>query len=139
MITVEELAFLKAHLADLPATALKQLRWDILTERRRCEAKATAKVKGGSNRLTGQSRKRHIGCNEGGISVSQTAPKPPRARAKPTSWTRSTWAVRWSQPAGARPPSQCPQPGPRFCLHRQRGPHPRPGGETQIHERTSCI
>jgi hypothetical protein len=34
----EELAFPKAHLAELPATALRKLRRDILQERRRREA-----------------------------------------------------------------------------------------------------
>jgi hypothetical protein len=51
-MTEEELTFLKAHLADLPSTALKQLRRDILTERRRREAEAAAKAKGGEDRPT---------------------------------------------------------------------------------------
>jgi hypothetical protein len=42
----EELAFLKAHIAELPATALRQFRRDILQERRKREAEATAKAKG---------------------------------------------------------------------------------------------
>jgi hypothetical protein len=41
----EDLAFLKAHLVELPANALKQLRRDILQERRRREAEASAKAK----------------------------------------------------------------------------------------------
>jgi hypothetical protein len=42
----EELAFLKAHLADMHATAVRQLRRDILQERRRREAEENAKAKG---------------------------------------------------------------------------------------------
>jgi hypothetical protein len=42
----EELASLKAHLAELPATALRQLKRYILQERRRREAEGTAKAKG---------------------------------------------------------------------------------------------
>jgi hypothetical protein len=48
----EELAFLKAHLVELPATALRQLRRDILQERRKREAEASAKAKGSGDRLT---------------------------------------------------------------------------------------
>jgi hypothetical protein len=47
-----ELAFLKAHLVELPATALRQLRKDILQERRKREAEASAKAKGSGDRLT---------------------------------------------------------------------------------------
>jgi hypothetical protein len=48
----EELAFLKAHLVKLPAIALRQLRRDILQERRKREAEVSAKVKGSGDRLT---------------------------------------------------------------------------------------
>jgi hypothetical protein len=48
----EELAFLKAHLVELPATALRQLRRDILQERRRREAEASVKAKVSGDRLT---------------------------------------------------------------------------------------
>jgi hypothetical protein len=42
----EELAFFKAHLLELPVTAVRQLRRDILQERRKRKAEASAKVKG---------------------------------------------------------------------------------------------
>jgi hypothetical protein len=34
MMKVEEQAFFKAHITELPATVLKHLKWDILTDRR---------------------------------------------------------------------------------------------------------
>jgi hypothetical protein len=73
----EELAFLKAHLADLPATALKQLRWDILQQRRKRAAETSAKVKGSGDRPTVP--------KEEASALPQMAPQPPRASAKPTS------------------------------------------------------
>jgi hypothetical protein len=48
----DELVFLKAHLAELPATALKQLKRNILLERRRRQAEANAKAKGSGDRPT---------------------------------------------------------------------------------------
>jgi hypothetical protein len=48
----EELAFLKAHIAELPATALRQLRRDILQERRKKRAEASAKAKESGDRIT---------------------------------------------------------------------------------------
>jgi hypothetical protein len=48
----EELAFLKAHLVELPATALRQLRRDILHERRKREAETSTKAKGSGDRST---------------------------------------------------------------------------------------
>jgi hypothetical protein len=48
----EELAFLKAYLVDLPPTALRQLRRDILQQRRKREAEASAKAKGSGDRST---------------------------------------------------------------------------------------
>jgi hypothetical protein len=73
----EELTFLKAHLAQLPATALKQLKRDILLERRRRQAEATAKAKGSGDRPTVP--------KEEASALPQTDPEPPRASAKPTS------------------------------------------------------
>jgi hypothetical protein len=49
MVTENELAFLKAHLAELSPTVLKQLKQDIVAEQRR-EAEATAKAKGPGER-----------------------------------------------------------------------------------------
>jgi hypothetical protein len=46
----EELAFLKTRLVELPATALRQLRRDILQERRKREVEASAKEKGSGDR-----------------------------------------------------------------------------------------
>jgi hypothetical protein len=48
----EELAFLKAHLVELPATALRLIRRDILQERRKREAEASAMAQGSSDRST---------------------------------------------------------------------------------------
>jgi hypothetical protein len=48
----EKLAFLKAHLVELPETALRQLRQDILQERRKREAEASAREKGSGDRHT---------------------------------------------------------------------------------------
>jgi hypothetical protein len=47
----EELVFLQAHLVELPATALRQLRRNILQERRKRQAEASAKAKGSGDRL----------------------------------------------------------------------------------------
>jgi hypothetical protein len=92
----EELAFLKAHLVELPATALRQLRRDILQERRRIEAEASAKEKGSGHRPK-------VAKDEA-PALLQTAPRPTVASAKPTSWTRLTRAVRWNLPQGAQLP-----------------------------------
>jgi hypothetical protein len=44
----EELAFLKAHLGELSPAVLRQLKRDILAEKERREAEASAKAKGSS-------------------------------------------------------------------------------------------
>jgi hypothetical protein len=69
----EELAFLKAHLAELPATALRQLRRDILQERRRRKAEATAKAKGSGDRPTVPKEE----------APANGPPEPPRGGASP--------------------------------------------------------
>jgi hypothetical protein len=74
MVTEDELAFLKVHLAELSPTVLKQLKWDILAEKRRREAEATARDKGSAqwaqNRLF---RGGHFCCPQGPPSHSGQA------------------------------------------------------------------
>jgi hypothetical protein len=106
MITEEEMAFLKDHLADLPATALKKLRRDIVTERRRNETEETAKAKEWGDRPTRQPSERHTGCNEEGTAVLQTA-------ARATAGKRKANELNSSASGGSKEPAtRRPAPGP---------------------------
>jgi hypothetical protein len=50
----EELDFLKAHLGERSSAFLRQLKRDIVAEKKRREAEAAAKAKGSGERPTGQ-------------------------------------------------------------------------------------
>jgi hypothetical protein len=50
----EELAFRKAHLDELSPAVLRQLKRDIVAEKKRREDKAAAKAKGSGEGPTGQ-------------------------------------------------------------------------------------
>lgn len=54
MVTEDELGFLKAFLAELPPTVLRQLKRDIVAEKRRTRAEAPAKARGSGERPSGQ-------------------------------------------------------------------------------------
>jgi hypothetical protein len=76
----EELAFLKALLGELSPVVLRQLKRDIVAEKKRREAEAAAKVKGPGERPTGQPSERQHSSAGGETSVSQKAPPPPSHR-----------------------------------------------------------
>jgi hypothetical protein len=57
----EELAFLKAHLGELSQDVLRQLKRDIIAEKKRKEAETAAKAKGSGERPTGQPSGRQPG------------------------------------------------------------------------------
>jgi hypothetical protein len=107
----EELAFLKAHLGELSPAVVRQLKPDIVAEKKKREAEAAAKAKGSGERLTGQPSGRQPGSAGGETSVSEKDPEPQRASVKPTSWTRPTRAVTWNLPLGARRPAPGPLSG----------------------------
>jgi hypothetical protein len=62
----EELAFLKAHLGELSPAVLRQLKRNIVAEKKRREAEAAAKAKGSGERPTGQPSGRLPGSARGG-------------------------------------------------------------------------
>jgi hypothetical protein len=114
----EELAFLKAHLGELSPAVLRQLKLDIVAEKKR-EAEAAAKAKGSGKRPTGQASGRQTGsAGGGGTSVSQ---KDPRAIAG----KRKAHELDSSDSGGSMEPAirrsgHCPETGPSLCLHRKR-------------------
>jgi hypothetical protein len=103
----EELAFLKAHIVELPATALRQLRLDILQE--------SAKAKGSGDQSTVP--------KEEATALLQT----PSGAAV---GKRNANELDSSDSGGSLEPArrntlhsgQSPEPAPRLCLHRQRVP-----------------
>jgi hypothetical protein len=97
----EELAFLKANIVELPATALRQLRRDILQERRRIEAEASAKAKGSGDRLTVH--------REEAPAILQTAPRAAVDKRKANELDSSDSGGPFE--AATRPPASGPKPG----------------------------
>jgi hypothetical protein len=67
---------------------MRHMKWDNVAEKKRREAETTSNAKGSVERPTGQPSGRQPISPGGETSVFQKAPQPPRARAKPTSWTR---------------------------------------------------
>jgi hypothetical protein len=137
----EELAFLKAHLGELSPGVLRQLKRDIVAEKKRREAEAAAKAKGSGQLPTGQPSGRQPGSAGGGggdFGLPEGPPEPQRASVKPTSWTRPTRAVPWNPPLGARATVRS---GVRASARTGKGKlRPRPGGLThRFHERTSRV
>jgi hypothetical protein len=120
--TEEELAFLRAHLAELCPTVLKQLKRENMDEKKRREAEVPAKAKwsGANDPLASP-----VGAKPAVPGTRLLSPTRPPEPPRPTSWTRPTGAARWNQPPGARRPGQCPGADPRFCLHRQRALPPK--------------
>jgi hypothetical protein len=78
----EELAFLKAHLGELSLAVLRQLKRDIVAEKKRREAEAAAKAKGSGERPTGQPSGRQPGSAGGETSVPQKAPRATAGKRK---------------------------------------------------------
>jgi hypothetical protein len=106
MITVDELAFLKAFMAELPQTTLKQLKRDIAAEKMRREAEATTKAKGWGDRSTGQTSGRQTGSAGERTPVPHTAPRA-------TAGKRKADELDWSHSGGwTEPPSRRPTPRP---------------------------
>jgi hypothetical protein len=70
----EELAFLKAHLGEMSPAFVRQLKRDIVAEKKRRDAEAATKAKGSGERPTGQPSWRQPSCAVGETSVSQKAP-----------------------------------------------------------------
>jgi hypothetical protein len=103
----KKIAFLKAHLGELSPAVLQQRKRDILAEKNRRHAEASAQAKGSGERPTGQSDERTtrlcpIGGRGGDCGLPEGPSKPHWAIAKPSSWTRPIQAVRWNLSLGAR-------------------------------------
>jgi hypothetical protein len=112
----EELAFLKAHLGELSPAFLRQLKRDIVAEKKRREAAAAAKAKGSGERPTGQPSGRQPGSAEEETAVSQKAPLA-------TAGKRKANEVDSSDSGGSmEPATRRPAPGPRSGA----GPAPLP-------------
>jgi hypothetical protein len=88
----EELDFLKAHLVELTPNVLRQLKRDIVAEKKRREAEAAAKAKGSGERATGQPSGRQPG--------SPTASGPLSATCGPEGWRPCTSMCRLSCNSG---------------------------------------
>jgi hypothetical protein len=75
MISADELAFFKANLGDMSPTFLRQLKLDIIADKkRRRGAEASAKAQVSGKQLTGQSSERQTGSAVGEVTLSQKAP-----------------------------------------------------------------
>jgi hypothetical protein len=67
----EELAFLKAHLGELSQAVLRQMKRDILAQKKRREAEAAAKAKESGERPTGQPSGRLPGSAGGRLGLPE--------------------------------------------------------------------
>jgi hypothetical protein len=95
MATKEKLAFLKAHPEELSPNILRQLKEEIVAQKKNKAAdEASTKAKG-SGQQPGSAREE--------IPVSQQKLKPPQASAKPLTWIHPTLAVRWKPSLGTAP------------------------------------
>jgi hypothetical protein len=119
----DELAFLKAHLAELSPTVLKLLKREIVAETRRREAEATAKAKGSGERPRGQPSGRQTSSAGERNSVSHKAHRATVGKRKAKELNSSDWGG--SMEPGTRRLGQCPVSGPRPCLHRRRALPPK--------------
>jgi hypothetical protein len=97
----EELVFIKAHIVELPATALRQLRREILQERRRREAEASAKAKESGDRSTVH--------KEEAPALLQTAPRAAVGKRKANELDSSDSGG--SMEPATRRPASGPKPG----------------------------
>jgi hypothetical protein len=83
MISADELAFFKAYVGDLSPTLLRQLKRDIIAEKkRRRGAEVSAKAQGSGKQPTGQSSERQPGSAGGEATLSQKAPGAIAAKRK---------------------------------------------------------
>jgi hypothetical protein len=90
----------KAHMAELSASVLKQLKRDIVAEKGRA-AEATAKGKGSGERPTGQRSGLQLGSTGEGTSISHKDPEANIGKRKAKELGSSDSAVRWNQSPGA--------------------------------------
>jgi hypothetical protein len=101
VVTEEELAFLKVHLAELSPTVLKQLKRDIVAEKRR-EAEVPAKAKGSGERPSGS----QPGSAGEWISPSKKALRVTAGKPKANQLNSS------DSGGPMDPATRCPAPGP---------------------------
>jgi hypothetical protein len=110
MIPTGELAFFKANLADLFPTFLRQLKRDIIAEKkRRRRAEASAKAQGSGKQPTGQSSERQPGSAGGEATLSQKAPGATEGKHKAIELDSSNSGG--SMEPAARRPTPWPQSG----------------------------
>jgi hypothetical protein len=102
----EELAFLKAHLGELSPAVLRQLKRDIVVEKKSRGAEAAAKTKGSGEGPTGLPSGRQLGSARWETSVSQKAPRATAGRRKANELDSS------DSGGSMEPATRRPAPGP---------------------------
>jgi hypothetical protein len=109
-MTAEELAFLKANLGDMSPAFLRQLKRDVIAEKkRRRGADASAKAQGSGKQTTGQSSERQPGSAGGEATLSQKAPGATAGKRKANELDSSNSGG--SMEPAARRPAPGPQSG----------------------------
>jgi hypothetical protein len=110
VMSADELAFFKANLGDLSPTFLRQLKWDVIAEKkRRRGAEASAKAQGSGRQPTGQSSERQPGSDGGEATLSQNAPGATAGKRKANELDSSNSGG--SMEPAARRPAPGPQSG----------------------------